>query len=72
MNFNYVFLEPVSPKAYRRPECDLPIITGLYEIEPDEECNIGRLCYEVKYDDGHITYIMKNEVDQGMYRFVVQ
>lgn len=70
MKMNYVYLEPVHHYAYRRPLCDIPIITGLVEIEP--EGMEPRLCFETTYSDGFKDYVPTSEVDKGNYKFVVQ
>lgn len=69
MKTNYIFLEPVRPHAYRRPNCDIPIITGLVHVEPDE--GEERLCFEVTYEDGFKDYVSMSDVSDGSYKFVV-
>ncbi|GAV11400.1 hypothetical protein [Paenibacillus sp. NAIST15-1] len=71
MNFDLVYLEPLSIHAYRRPDCGIPLVTGVYFIEPDEHLE-GRLCYEVTYEDGYKDYVTKSDVDEGKYRFLVK
>lgn len=70
MKVNYVFLKPISINAYHRPDCDIPVITGLYhvELEGQDEC----LCYEVTYEDGFVDYVPLSEIEEGIYKFVVQ
>nr|WP_156736319.1 hypothetical protein [Mycobacterium sp. E3298] len=71
MKVNYVFLEPVSTNSYRRPNCDIPIITGLVHVEPDGGLK-ERICFEVTYEDGFKDYVPTSEVDAGSYKLVVQ
>ncbi|MCR8641399.1 hypothetical protein NV379_01905 [Paenibacillus sp. N1-5-1-14] len=72
MKINYVFLEPVHPYAFRRPNCDIPLITGLVHVKPDEKDLKERMCFEVTYEDGFKDYVPTSEVDDGSYKFVVQ
>jgi hypothetical protein len=71
MKVNYVFLEPVHQYAYRRPNCAIPVITGLVHIEPDDGSK-ERMCFEVTYEDGFKDYVPTSEIDAGHYKFVVQ
>ncbi|MOA25361.1 hypothetical protein D3C78_1460800 [compost metagenome] len=70
MKENLVFLKPLSLHAYRRPNCDIPLITGVVHIEP--WANEGRICYELTYEDGFIDHVPVNDVMLGYYRFVAQ
>lgn len=70
MKINYVFLEPVNINAYRRPNFDIPLITGLVHVEP--EGLKEHLCFEVTYEDGFKDYVPTSEVEQGNHKFVVQ
>lgn len=71
MKINYVFLQPLHPYAYIRPNCDIPLITGLVHVETDNNKN-GNVCYEVTYEDGFKDYVPITDVTDGSYRLVVQ
>jgi hypothetical protein len=70
MKINHVFLKSVHQYAYRRPNCDIPLITGLVHVEPEEE--EGRLCFEVTYEDGFKDYVTMSDVDDGSFKFVIK
>lgn len=71
MKINHIYLEPIHIHAYRRPDCDIPLITGLVEVEPANG-EKERLCFEVTYEDGFKDYVPMSEVEDGSYKFVVQ
>jgi hypothetical protein len=70
VKINHVFLKPVHHYAYRRPNCDIPLITGLVHVELNEDKD--RLCYEVTYEDGFKDYVPTSEIIEGNYKFVIQ
>jgi hypothetical protein len=77
-----LYLKPIHPYAYRhkvkiegREFEVMGIITGLYNIKPDNYDNNGndldfRICYEVTYLDGFVDYVPVSDVENGSWKII--
>ncbi|MCX4184201.1 hypothetical protein K4A81_10935 [Bacillus velezensis] len=63
-----VFINPVSPYAYKRKN-ELGIVIGFVGYKPKNY--ESRLCYKVRFEsDGVVDYVPISDVEQGLYRLI--